>query len=209
MVKDKWYIVDRDTGVPLAGPWESSKDACEERGAWEIRGTNRNLWVTRWGTSKSVPEPEPETEPETYKVLEELPSGLVIAADPPCEEWYASTNGEHYTTGPFVSREAVIKEMTAVNDETQFWTGRGVQLRLKDLIHVCLSNLEERASEVGSDIVGEYIEDWNGFGLDKETAAKAEAEIEEAIVDILKKYGAAEPSCYKIVDDKEYTGEKE
>ena len=199
MIADQWYIVDRDTDIPLFGPCATAKEASDERDRWEARGTNRNLWVTKWGLLPP--------EKDVYDLVEgEHFEGSAKVA--PAEEWYASTNGEHYTTGPFVCRQDAIQEMLAGWGETNFWTGRAEPLTLDEIITVDLSSLEVRAAEAGGEIVGEYIEDWK-FGMTKENLAAAEAEINAAVVAILKKYDCESPGCYKIMHAEEYTGVKE
>lgn len=125
-------------------------------------------------------------------------------AAPPDAQWYASTNGEHYTTGPFDSREDAIREMLVGYDETRFSTGRAVQLTLEEIVHVDVEGIEERAFEAGYEVVGDYIDSW-GFDFPKGLAkAVCQVDINAAVIRILREHGVCDPGCYRVVDVEEY-----
>ena len=182
MLPGKWYIT-MPTGEVVRGPFETDREANLVRTEIENRKDDINLWVTKWDSS-----PVPSIEPTP--------------------EWYASTNEQHYTVGPFASREEAIQEMLVGYDETQFWTGRGVYLKLEDLVHVDLENIEINACEKGFDIVGDYIDGWGfkflpGSGLAK---TMCQMEINAAVCHVLREHDVHDPGCMRIVDVEKYGG---
>lgn len=119
------------------------------------------------------------------------------------QDWFWSTNQEHWVSGPYTSRaDAIADAEDALDAGDEFYTGRAVQITGKDF-SIDAGHVLEQVGEDASEMVGDVAERWPTHYTSTNPKVK---ELGDRLTQVLEAWIDEHdpPYFFKIVDDEEH-----